>query len=672
MRLRYNNAFTIVEIIVITVVIAILSSLAFISFTNVRQDSRDAARQSNATIVSEALEKYYEKNGEYPSVASIVNSQPANTGTAVASKLSIPEGSLAMPNMPGITTNGIAPGSEPHDNYLVYEASSVEDNDSCQNDVDAGCDRFALHYEEESTEAVKTIESRHASRSVGTVPDLTVTGVNSSTISASWTTVPGAVSYLLLRSTSSSMTSPTSDYFTDTSTSVTGLLPNTEYFFRVQAVLSIGTGDWSEIQSATTSSIAAPTGTITITATMSGTNARGTAGGGTCASGTIERQIRYQTNAGTWQSWVTGSPRDVAATEGYTYTFQARARCVVGGLNGPYAQSVTASVTRSVTAPSGLTITAAMSGTDARGTAGGGTCASGTTIERQIRYSTTNTSTAGTWSSYTSGTPRNVAASEGWLYTFQQQARCVGTNANSAWATSATADVVRPIATEPAPTVTVSTSGSTTTWTASVTSCPSGTTAQYRYRSLRDGGYTTSDWSDGDTSRTNTWNTSSQGYEYTRQIQTRCSTVHTAGAWSATGSAAYLRPIDTPAAPTGFIGTKTSSYQYTWTWTAPSCGSGTRAEMAYDVYIKGVSGNAWWWLPWYYEGWLSSPSANGDYWLAPHAYAAATGVINRNTSDGPIPSGSTTQARAKYVCVNTATGREGSFGPIGTSALKTL
>lgn len=672
MRLRYGSAFTIVELIVITVVIAIISSLAVVSFSSVRKDSRDAARQSNATIVSEALEKYYEQNGEYPSVASIVNSQPANTGTAVASKLSIPEGSLRMPNMPSVATNGIAPGTEPYDNYLVYEASSAEDNDSCQNDVDGGCDRFALHYQEESTEALKTIESRHASRVVGVVPDLTVAGTSASTIDASWTSVPGAVSYNLLRSASSSMSSPTSDYFTSTSTTVTGLTPNTEYFFRVQAILTTGTGNWSEVQSASTSNIPTPTGTITITATMSGTDARGTAGGGTCASGTIERQIRYQTNAGTWQSWTTGSPRDVAATEGYTYTFQARARCVVGSLTGPYAQSGTASVTRSVTAPSSLTISAAMSGTDARGTAGGGSCASGTTIERQIRYNSTNTSTAGTWSSYTSGTPRNVAASEGWLYTFQQQARCVGTGANSAWVASSTASVVRPIATKPAPTVTASTSGSTTTWTASATSCPAGTTAQYRYRSLRDGGYTTTAWSDEDTSRTNTWNTSSQGYQYTREMQTRCYTVHTAGSWSSSGSANYLRPIDTPAAPTGFIGTRTGTYQYTWTWTAPTCGPGTRAEMAYDVYIKGVSGNAWWWLPWYYEGWLSSPSANGDYWLAPHAYAAATGIINRNTSDGPIPSGSTTQARAKYVCVNAATGREGSFGPIGTSALKTL
>src|SRR5690606_23493812 len=152
-----------------------------------------------------------------------------------------------------------------------------------------------------------------------------------------------------------------------------GLAPDTEYFFTVRATTPNGMTGWSQVESTTTSSLAAPTGTISITATMSGTNARGTASGGTCTTGaTIERQIRYRVNSGTWSTYTTGSPRDVPATEGYTYTFQAQARCVTGTVGGPWVLSTTAAVTRAVTAPSGLTISAAMSSTNARGTAGGG------------------------------------------------------------------------------------------------------------------------------------------------------------------------------------------------------------------------------------------------------------------------------------------------------------
>src|SRR5690606_36045076 len=95
--------------------------------------------------------------------------------------------------------------------------------------------------------------------------------------------------------------------------SATDLPPNTEFFFRVRGVQATSFSEWSDVQSASTGGFPAPTGTITISASMSGANARGTAGGGTCAAGSIERQIRHQVNSGTWQAWTTASVRDVAA-----------------------------------------------------------------------------------------------------------------------------------------------------------------------------------------------------------------------------------------------------------------------------------------------------------------------------------------------------------------------
>lgn len=585
-NIKNNNAFTIVEIIIVVTIISVLSALAVTTYTGTRQDARDAARYGNATIISEGLEKYYEKNGEYPSVASISNSNSSNTGQIVAEKLSIPVDSLVMPKMPSSTTNGITTG-DPANDYIAYIGHSDTDNNACQNNVNAGCDSYVLRYKEENGNT-KEIVSRRVSRdednhSIG-IPDLTVVASNATTINASWTSVPGATSYTLQRSTSSSMSSPTAGGYASTSTSATGLTADTTYYFRVRANTSSGSGDWSDIESATTNGIASPTGTLTISASMSGTNAVGTAGGGSCAAGT--------------------------------------------------------------------------------------------TIERQIRYQSTSTATAGTWSSYTTGASRSEAASQGWQYTFQQRARCVSGSSSSGWVSSGTSSTFRSINTPAAPTVTTSTSGNTTTWTASITSCPTGTTAQYRFRSLRDGIFTTTAWSAAGTNRTPSWNTSSQGFQYTVELQTRCISTHATSSWSATGSASYLRPIAAPAAPTNFVYAKVNAYKFTWTWTTPTCGPGTQKEMQYDIYVYGVSGNPFWWLPWKHQGWLSDPQANGAWWPSPQRQvslgATFTAPIERVTSDGPIPSGSTTRARAKYICVNVQTGRTSSYGPIGTSATQTI
>lgn len=582
MRVRTNNGFTIVEIIVVIAVVAILSSLAVITFSSIRQDTRDATRQGNATIISEALEKYYDQNGEYPSVVSIVNSQSGNTGTAVASKLSIPATSLVMPNMPTSATNAIAPGSDPYNDYIVYEATSSVNNTSCQSSTSGGCDKYTLRYIEEATDVVKVIESRRGSRATASKPSLELTVTSASSISATWTAVIGATSYELQRSTSSGMTSPVTTTHDSTSGSATGLGANTTYYFRVRAVSPEKFSDWSDVQSAATSGLAAPTGTITIAAAMSGANARGTAGGGTCISGsTIEYQIRYQVNGGGWFDYTTGSPRDIAATEGYTYTFQAQARCKAGTTEGPWAHSTTASITRSVTAPSSLTISATISGTNARGTAGGGSCASGTTIDRQIRYKIN----AGSYVSYTTGSPRDIAATQGSRYTFQQQARCVGTNASSGWAASGESYIDRPYDTPTAPSLSISTSGSTTTWTASA-SCPSGTTATYERQSLQEGGSWTG-WEGTTTTNTSNWNTSAQGYTYSRIYRVQCVGTYTSSPWSLQSvTQSYERPI-TVAQATGWThvslgwqheskcmyynGCKWRRYN----WTNPTCPAGT-------------------------------------------------------------------------------------------------
>lgn len=63
------RGFTLVELLIVIVVMAILSSIATFSFLSIQRNARDSERANKLVIVVEALEKYYDKNGQYPTVA---------------------------------------------------------------------------------------------------------------------------------------------------------------------------------------------------------------------------------------------------------------------------------------------------------------------------------------------------------------------------------------------------------------------------------------------------------------------------------------------------------------------------------------------------------------------------------------------------------------------------
>lgn len=60
------NGFTIVELLVVIVVIAVLASITTVAYSGISQRSRDSARKNDITIIKKALELYYLDNGFYP------------------------------------------------------------------------------------------------------------------------------------------------------------------------------------------------------------------------------------------------------------------------------------------------------------------------------------------------------------------------------------------------------------------------------------------------------------------------------------------------------------------------------------------------------------------------------------------------------------------------------
>lgn len=66
MHKRFRQGFTIVEVVTAIFIIAVLAVITVLSYNTVQAQARDSKRQSDVTIMLNALERYYDKNGEYP------------------------------------------------------------------------------------------------------------------------------------------------------------------------------------------------------------------------------------------------------------------------------------------------------------------------------------------------------------------------------------------------------------------------------------------------------------------------------------------------------------------------------------------------------------------------------------------------------------------------------
>lgn len=58
--------FTIVELLVVIVVIAILASISTVAYTGIQNRAHDAALQSDANTIEKVMQLYYVHNGSYP------------------------------------------------------------------------------------------------------------------------------------------------------------------------------------------------------------------------------------------------------------------------------------------------------------------------------------------------------------------------------------------------------------------------------------------------------------------------------------------------------------------------------------------------------------------------------------------------------------------------------
>lgn len=149
------RGFTIIEIMVTVAVIGILASMAFISYNSVQQDSRNSLRAARVAIIADALEKYYNKSGEYPGCVAMTQ-----TGaTVVANTLvGMDQTALVTPQAPAGTTNSITCATLPVSGPDAF--AYIGDGTATCN-TGTACTTYTLQYREEGSSTIKTVSARH-------------------------------------------------------------------------------------------------------------------------------------------------------------------------------------------------------------------------------------------------------------------------------------------------------------------------------------------------------------------------------------------------------------------------------------------------------------------------------------------------------------------------------
>ena len=125
--IRAAKGFTIVELLIVIVVIAILASISIVAYTGIQARARDSQRLQDIKTIVKVLELYKLQNGTYPEEVSTAGSggwELTTDGTNPTNFLSaLKSGSTGVSKVPLDPKNTATPNLDPsagNNNYVYY------------------------------------------------------------------------------------------------------------------------------------------------------------------------------------------------------------------------------------------------------------------------------------------------------------------------------------------------------------------------------------------------------------------------------------------------------------------------------------------------------------------------------------------------------------------------
>lgn len=175
--MKYSRGFTLIELIIVMVVMAVLMALGVVGLNTTQKQARDKERSADIEIIQRSLEQYYERGdvsvstptkGTYPSTTQFDGfisagtqyeilpslnqaalTPPSKSVISLESSSGTTEASPVAIVNPGITTKLNA-------GKYVYKPMTSTSEASCS----SSCSRYALLYKEEQSGTVKIILSQ--------------------------------------------------------------------------------------------------------------------------------------------------------------------------------------------------------------------------------------------------------------------------------------------------------------------------------------------------------------------------------------------------------------------------------------------------------------------------------------------------------------------------------
>jgi prepilin-type N-terminal cleavage/methylation domain-containing protein len=565
---RYIQArqpgFTLVEIIVTIAAIGIIATIATVAFTEVQKQSRDAERQANAVTITEALETYYDKNGEYPSCTQMTGSP-----SSVASLLGVDANTLQIPTKKDGSNAiqcGDTAGIEERYQYVG------DGSNTCASISTGSCLKYTFRYKEEASSEFVAIESRRTGL-IGGVgrPVLTVGTLTYTSAALTWTTVPNTINYTIEYSTASNFAdSSFVPNLTDTALTLNDLEPGTPYYVRVVANANADQLA-SDPVTATPRSLGKPTITVTASDWEN-------ASVGWAAIADAQEYVIQQSETSSFDD---NSEDTIAGgTLSYNYTsleggktYYYRLKATREGVDGPWSDTVSRAQP-----PSGVSgVTATTQNTTTIRVCWNSIAGANSYIIRQSTSSSMASATSATGITGTCSDRGSLTPGKRYYFTVTPFSTSSGEGTPSP-----VVNAITNINAPAAPSISSGfVSGNIVRGTASGSSCPTGTTLQrtVRYRSSTRSSSLGS-WSSWLAWGSNTYSVSqAQGRRYDFQALARCVGTERTSANSATSStASSTAGINTPSAPTWPSGMSKSWANLSaghYMWYGTYCPSGT-------------------------------------------------------------------------------------------------